>query len=256
MTDERAKTSRTLLIADHLWEAFSSMAAEMGSDREALIHQALYTFARLNGFLLAADLQKLVPRSALTDSGRLRIAPPAEERPAMARGQGEPERAGEVPRQLAAAGMPRRVSMPHAPGHPDPSNEITDDSGATSLDLPDVAGSPRQRTSIVGGRAQEAVPATAAGRTIVLLAGDGEEIGRVQKDRFLIGRGKHCDLVINSGKVSREHAAIVREGDAWFIEDLGSSNGTWFEKRRLTRRQIQDGDEYFVCAEKLTCAFR
>ena len=79
---------------------------------------------------------------------------------------------------------------------------------------------------------------------------------RSQKDRFLIGRGKHCDLVINSGKVSREHAAIVREGDAWFIEDLGSSNGTWFEKRRLTRRQIQDGDEYYVCAEKLTCAFR
>jgi len=90
----------------------------------------------------------------------------------------------------------------------------------------------------------------------VLLAADGEEIGRVQKDRFLIGRGKHCDLVINSGKVSREHAAIVREGDAWFIEDLGSSNGTWFDKRRLSRRQIQDGDEYYVCAEKLTCTFR
>ena len=231
MTDERARTPRTLLIADHLWEMFSSMAAEMGSDREALINQALYTFARLNGFLLPADLQKLVPRSALTDSGRLHMAPPPEERP-------------------------RRDAIPTAPGHADPSNETTDDSGATSLDLPGVAGPPRPRTSILSGRAQEAVQAAAAGRTIVLLAGDGEEIGRVQKDRFLIGRGKHCDLVINSGKVSREHAAIVREGDGWFIEDLGSSNGTWFEKRRLTRRQIQDGDEYYVCAEKLTCAFR
>ncbi len=252
MTDERARTPRTLLIADNLWETFSSMAAEMGVDREALINQALYTFARLNGFLLPADLQKLVPRSALTDSGRLRIAPSPEERPSGARGQGDPDRV-EVGRQLAAAGIPRRASIPTAPGHADPSNETTDDSGATSLDLPGVAGPPRPRTSIVSGRAQEAA---AAGRTIVLLAGDGEEIGRVQKDRFLIGRGKHCDLVINSGKVSREHAAIVREGDAWFIEDLGSSNGTWFEKRRLTRRQIQDGDEYYVCAEKLTCAFK
>ena len=231
MTDDRAKTPRTLLIADHLWETLSSMAAEMGSDREALINQALYTFARLNGFLLPADLQKLVPRSALTDSGRLRIATPPEERP-------------------------RRISIPTAPGHADPSNETTDDSGATSLELPRVATPPRPRTSIMSGRAQEAVQAAAASRTIALLAGDGEEIGRVQKDRFLIGRGKHCDLVINSGKVSREHAAIVREGDAWFIEDLGSSNGTWFEKRRLTRRQIQDGDEYYVCAEKLTCAFK
>src|SRR6266446_960910 len=252
MTDERARTPRTLLIADNLWETFSSMAAEMGIDREALINQALYTFARLNGFLLPADLQKLVPRSALTDSGRLRIAPSPEERPSGARGQGDPDRV-EVGRQLAAAGIPRRASIPTAPGHADPSNETTDDSGATSLDLPGVAGPPRPRTSIVSGRAQEAA---AAGRTIVLLAGDGEEIGRVQKDRFLIGRGKHCDLVINSGKVSREHAAIVREGDGWFIEDLGSSNGTWFEKRRLTRRQIQDGDEYYVCAEKITCSFR
>jgi len=252
MTDERARTPRTLLIADNLWETFSSMAAEMGVDREALINQALYTFARLNGFLLPADLQKLVPRSALTDSGRLRIAPSPEERPSGARGQGDPDRV-EVGRQLAAAGIPRRASIPTAPGHADPSNETTDDSGATSLDLPGVAGPPRPRTSILSGRAQEAA---AAGRTIVLLAGDGEEIGRVQKDRFLIGRGKHCDLVINSGKVSREHAAIVREGDAWFIEDLGSSNGTWFKKRRLTRRQIQAGDEYYVCAEKLTCAFK
>jgi pSer/pThr/pTyr-binding forkhead associated (FHA) protein len=78
----------------------------------------------------------------------------------------------------------------------------------------------------------------------------------VVKERFLIGRGKHCDLIINSGKVSREHAAITREGSDYFIEDLGSSNGTWYDKRRITKRQIQEGDEYFICAEKLACSFR
>ncbi|OLC71105.1 MAG: hypothetical protein AUG04_09425 [Deltaproteobacteria bacterium 13_1_20CM_2_69_21] len=256
MTDDRGKTARTLLISDHLWEAFSSMAVEMGNDREALINQALYTFARLNGFLLAADLQKLVPRSALTDSGRLRIAPSPDERPTVARAQPDQDRVAEVGQHLAAAGIPRRVSIPTAPGHQDASSGVPEDSAATSLDLPKVAGGPRARTSLLNGRSEEAVQAAAAGRIVVLLAADGEEIGRVQKDRFLIGRGKHCDLVINSGKVSREHAAIVREGDAWFIEDLGSSNGTWFDKRRLSRRQIQDGDEYYVCAEKITCSFR
>jgi pSer/pThr/pTyr-binding forkhead associated (FHA) protein len=92
-------------------------------------------------------------------------------------------------------------------------------------------------------------------RTLVLLA-EGRELDRVVKDRFLIGRGKHCDLIINSGKVSREHAAISREGPLYFIEDLGSSNGTWFDKRRISRRQIAEGDEYFICSEKLSCAFR
>ena len=101
----------------------------------------------------------------------------------------------------------------------------------------------------------EATPSPPPGRVLVLVA-DGRELERVQKDRFVIGRGKHCDLIINSGKVSREHAAIVRSGNDWFIEDLGSSNGTWFDKRRISRRQIQDGDEYYICAEKLSCVFR
>lgn len=250
MKDDRAKTPRTLLIADHLWEAFTTMAEEMGSDRDALLNQALYTFARLNGFLVPADLTRLgmVPRTALTDSGRLRIAPaPApeattldadeQELPPAARAQGTPER---VP-QIAAGGLSRRAVPPEGSGD------------ATTMDL-SALGAFRPPRVAVAPEAQQ--PSATAGQELVLLADDGSELERVQKDRFVIGRGKHCDLVINSGKVSREHAAIIREGNAWFIEDLGSSNGTWFDAHRITRRQIQDGDEYFVCAEKLRCALR
>lgn len=249
MSDDRAKTPRTLLIADHLWEAFSTMAEEMGSDRDALLNQALYTFARLNGFLVPSDLSRLgmVPRTALTDSGRLRIAPaPApepttldpdeQELPPAARAQAAPERLSQV-----AGGLSRRAIPPEA-------------SDATTMDLSGVAGFRPPRVAVAGEPPPQ--PAAAVGQELVLLADDGSELERVRKDRFIIGRGKHCDLVINSGKVSREHAAIVREGNAWFIEDLGSSNGTWFDARRITRRQIQDGDEYFVCAEKLRCSLR
>ena len=243
MSDDRAKTPRTLLIADPLWETFAAMAEEMGSDRDALINQALHMFARLNGYLIPADLARLgmVPRAALTDSGRLRIAPAPEpttldaddrEVPPAARAQP----VAQLSQQLAAGGTRR----------PPPSAE---DSSATTMDLSGVAMRSSPRVAIAGA-------APAAGSSLVLIGEDGSELERVEKDRFLIGRGKHCDLVINSGKVSREHAAIVREGDAWFIEDLGSSNGTWFDARRITRRQIQEGDEYFVCSEKLRCAFR
>jgi hypothetical protein len=232
------KTPRTLLIADHLWEALDSMAVEMGSDREALVNQALYTFARLNGFLLPTDQRNM--------------AGPAD---------------GDRPRSMPAPPVPASAIAPPPPAEEPPPEEMDGDllgeeAHATSMDLPNLAAmsQPASRPAVSVNQAEEISEVSeagqdASGRTLVLFA-DGRELDQVVKDRFLIGRGKHCDLIINSGKVSREHAAITREGDNYFIEDLGSSNGTWFDKRRISRRQIQDGDEYFICAEKLSCVFR
>jgi hypothetical protein len=269
MTDDRAKTPRTLMIADHLWEAFSTMAVEMGSDRDALINQALYMFARLNGFLVAADLRRLQPQQlpAAMESSRPRPAPQLVSVP-----HGNPESVAKIAQQLAGGARPASNPPPPpvtgTPVKPEPSLVEVDDSllgeegAATSMELPNIAEAlggikvpPKAAAPMIAQHRGEEESITPGGRTLVLLA-DGRELDRVQKDRFLIGRGKHCDLIINSGKVSREHAAITREGSAWFIEDLGSSNGTWFDKRRISRRQIQEGDEYFICSEKLSCTFR
>jgi hypothetical protein len=276
MTDDRAKTPRTILIADHLWDAFANMAVEMGTDRDALMNQALYTFARLNGFLVPSDLKRLSAPSPAAESSRPRYVPGGAQLVAVpderlaARSHGNPERVAEIAQQLAGSNMPRNSSAPPPPppARAEASPVEVDDSllgeegQATSMELPNIAAS-------LGGIKQPPAPMVAkhhdevsdpgtetpGQRTLVLLA-DGRELDRVVKERFLIGRGKHCDLIINSGKVSREHAAITREGSVWFIEDLGSSNGTWFDKRRISRRQIQEGDEYFICSEKLSCTFR
>jgi hypothetical protein len=224
MPEDRPRTPRTLLIPDHLWDAMAAMASEMGADRDVLVNQALYTFARLNGFLVPSDLRRLAGDDAELAPG------------------GHP-----TPRELSPVNGRENVEVDGSLLH--------DEVGApTSMDLPNMAelGLPRRGRQ---PEAREATPSPVPGRVLVLLA-DGRELERVQKDRFVIGRGKHCDLIINSGKVSREHAAIVRSGSDWFIEDLGSSNGTWFDKRRISRRQIQDGDEYYICAEKLSCVFR
>src|SRR5436305_11680153 len=107
MADDRSKTPRTLLVADHLWEAFANMAVEMGCDRDALITQALYTFARLNGFLVPADLKRLgagQPPPPPQETSRPRPAPQLvavpEERPAP-RSHGNPDRMAEIAHQLA-----------------------------------------------------------------------------------------------------------------------------------------------------------
>lgn len=96
---------------------------------------------------------------------------------------------------------------------------------------------------------------TPRGGKLLVVREDGTPL-EVSKDRFVIGRGRHCDLVIDSAKISREHAVIVRDGTGWAIEDLGSSNGTWYQRERIDRRRIADGDEYFVCSEKIRCVLR
>jgi hypothetical protein len=99
---------------------------------------------------------------------------------------------------------------------------------------------------------ERAIPAARALPALRLMGSAGL-LATVTGDRFVMGRGRHCDLVIDSAKVSREHAAIQREPDGWWIEDLGSSNGTWFRRSRVERRRIEDGDEYLICAEKIRC---
>ena len=48
-----ARPVRKVAVADHIWNAYELMAQEMGSERDALINQAMFMFARLNGFLEA-----------------------------------------------------------------------------------------------------------------------------------------------------------------------------------------------------------
>lgn len=85
---------------------------------------------------------------------------------------------------------------------------------------------------------------------------EGEEPIRVTSDRFIIGRGPHCDLVIDSPRVSREHVALTRSGILYFIEDLNSSNGTWFGEERVTKRELESGDVINLGNEPVTFFLR
>jgi pSer/pThr/pTyr-binding forkhead associated (FHA) protein len=64
--------------------------------------------------------------------------------------------------------------------------------------------------------------------------------------------------VIESNRVSREHCRIAREGADYVLEDLNSSNGTFFgpSKEKVTRRKIKDGDEFTLGTEKIRFQIR
>lgn len=49
----------------------------------------------------------------------------------------------------------------------------------------------------------------------------------------LIGRGGDCTLVLDDDYASTRHARIFPENGRWYIEDLGSTNGTFVARRRI-----------------------
>jgi pSer/pThr/pTyr-binding forkhead associated (FHA) protein len=70
--------------------------------------------------------------------------------------------------------------------------------------------------------------------TIRIKGAEGYTRTALSKDRMVLGRASDTDIPIKHASISREHAAFTREGDDWFVEDLGSSNGSYVGKDKLT----------------------
>jgi pSer/pThr/pTyr-binding forkhead associated (FHA) protein len=69
---------------------------------------------------------------------------------------------------------------------------------------------------------------------IVEGANAGENIS-LDEAPLLIGRGSDAAIRLDDDYVSTRHARIAASGEQWFIEDLGSTNGTYLGSQRLTQ---------------------
>ena len=91
---------------------------------------------------------------------------------------------------------------------------------------------------------------------LLVRAGSGQELV-VDADLISLGRSPENQVVVSDPRASRRHALIQRDGDRFWLEDLGSTNGTYHNGIRIRERTpLQDGDSIRVGATEFTFSLR
>jgi hypothetical protein len=92
------------------------------------------------------------------------------------------------------------------------------------------------------------------GPALVVRSGGGRagETFRPAGDRTRIGRSPDCEIFLDDVTVSRNHAVLVESDGKFLIEDQGSLNGTFVNRRRIDNQELENGDELQIGKYRLT----
>jgi pSer/pThr/pTyr-binding forkhead associated (FHA) protein len=75
------------------------------------------------------------------------------------------------------------------------------------------------------------------------------------KNEIMIGRNAANDIAIENLAVSKQHARIVKQDEAYYIEDLDSTNGTYLNKIRITKKDLKNNDIIIIGKHSLEIHF-
>ena len=92
------------------------------------------------------------------------------------------------------------------------------------------------------------------GPVLVIRSGGGRvgESFPLDRDRMTIGRRPDSDIFLDDVTVSRDHSLVVRRGGDLYLDDLGSLNGSYVNRRRIESHRLEDGDELQIGKYRLT----
>lgn len=91
------------------------------------------------------------------------------------------------------------------------------------------------------------------GGRLVVLDGDGrpKEKISIAHPPLVIGRLSNVDVVLADPNVSRRHAELSLDGSTWTLTDLGSTNGSFVNGRRISESALNHGDRLTFGASEL-----
>jgi predicted component of type VI protein secretion system len=86
---------------------------------------------------------------------------------------------------------------------------------------------------------------------VAVLSWDGER-HESTRAREVLGRSKEADIQVSDPNVSRRHAELRREGSAYWLVDLDSTNGIEVRGKRVKRLKLEDGTRFTIGSTEVT----
>lgn len=100
-------------------------------------------------------------------------------------------------------------------------------------------------------QADEDLCARPVGLALEVLDGPDASIHRVDGDEITVGRGALCDVTLTDPSVSEFHFRLSADVGQVVLEDLGSSNGIWIGRARVTRAHLVPGARFRAGAVRM-----
>jgi hypothetical protein len=284
--DQNKKTLRQFQCRDYLWEIFEQMSAELECSVDYLINESMRQYARSRNYGVrgpgagARSTPGPIPQARPPQIPSAPPPPPMRTGPSFPGGSGfaspphggystpasyrpppasprssSPPYAGAAP-SYAPAPAHASAYPPPPPTHrpPPPTPGYGAALGPSSSAPGYAAPAPAAQTEpspLPGG---VAAPSGAPPTLYVIF--NGQKFP-VQKEEFIIGRGsKTADLPIKDGNISRRHAAVIWQNGAWYMKDLGSTNGVEFQGRKVDSKRVEEGDVYHLCDYEIRFTYR
>ena len=98
------------------------------------------------------------------------------------------------------------------------------------------AGAGQERRAAKPSRSKPAKPRRGDPTSVAIVeGGNAGEVISLAGAPLLIGRGNDAAIRLDDDYVSTRHARIALSGDQWYVEDLGSTNGTYVGSSRITQ---------------------
>ena len=218
------KTLQNFHARNMLWKAFNKHAGDMDCSVDYLINEAMRLYATEHGFL-EPTASGSAPKPELPRKDQ---PPTISEKPSARL----PRPGGGRP---TAAATPR----PGAPTLPRPGGAVP-----TVPSRPSAPPPPPRPSSVTGAGT---APGGDPGRPKLTLIFQGRKLP-IAQDQFIVGRGsKASDLAIKDANISRKHAAVIFHNGAYYMKDLGSTNGVEYGGKPVDSKRIDEGDVFTIC---------